>query len=188
MFSKIDNYFDLKHKIYAAIGSVLSAILWLVLWDMFPMQFYAIFCSSLVGSFVQLILMNIVVALIFLLIFTLVTKTDLSFCRTVPVNVVCIFGIELFRLFIGVYGWSMYLLAAGILLHAAVCLWAFGTAKIRDNKAPKGMKAPAPEKETAIKKQPLISVMWAVVFAFSIDMVCLWLYRVMALIYYPEMA
>ena len=188
MFSKIDNYFDLKHKIYAAIGSVVFAIVWLILWDMFPMQFYSLFCASLVGSFVQLILLNAVVAPIFLLIFTLVTKTDLSFCKLVPVNVVCIFGIEILRLFIGVYGWSMYLLVAGIVVHGAICLWAFATAPIRDNRAPKGMKAPAPEKEIAIKKQPLIAVILAVAFAFSIDMVCLWLYRVIALIYYPEMA
>jgi len=188
LFSKIDNYFDLKHKIFAAIGSVVFTIVWLILWDMFPMQFYAIFCGSLTGSFVQLIFLNAVVAPIFLLIFTLVTKTDLSFCKTVPVNVVCVFGIEMLRLFIGVYGWSMYLLIAGILVHGAICLWAFATAPIRDNRAPKGMKAPAPEKQIAIKKQPLIAVIWAVVFAFSIDMVCLWLYRVMALIYYPEMA
>ncbi len=188
MFKRIDNYFDLKHKIYAAVCSVVFAIVWLILWDMFPMQFYSLFCASLIGSFIQLILLNAVVVPIFLLIFTLVTKTDLSFCKTVPLNIICIFGIELLRLFIGFYGWSMYLLLAGILVHAAVCFWAFATAPIRDNKAPKGMKAPAPPKETAIKKQPLISAIWAVTFAFSIDMVCLWLYRVMALIYYPEMA
>ncbi len=188
MFNRIDNYFDLKHKIYAAVGAVVFAIVWLILWDMFPMQFYSLFCASLIGSFVQLVLLNAVVAPVFLLIFTLVTKTDLSFCKIVPVNIVCIFGIEILRLFIGVYGWSMYLLIAGILVHAAICLWGFGTAAVCDNKAPKGMKAPAPQKEIAIKKQPLIAVIWAVAFAFSIDVVCLWLYRVMALIYYPEMA
>ncbi|MBQ7980139.1 MAG: hypothetical protein IJ305_00865 [Oscillospiraceae bacterium] len=188
MFKRIDNYFDLKHKIYAAIGAVGFAILWMILLDIFPMQFYSLFCANLIGSFVQLILMNAVVVPIFLLIFTLVTKTDLSFCKIVPINIICIFGIELLRLFIGFYGWSMYLLIAGILVHAAICLWAFFTAPIRDNKAPKGMNAPAPEKEIAIKKQPLISAIWAVAFAFSIDAVCLWLYRVMALIYYPEMA
>ncbi len=188
MFKRIDNYFDLKHKVYAAIGAVVFAVLWMILLDTFPMQFYALFCASLVGSFVQLILMNAVVVPVFLLIFTLVTKTDLSFCKIVPLNIICIFGIEILRLFIGVYGWSMYLLIAGILIHAAICLWGFGTAAVRDNKAPKGMKAPVPEKEIAIKKQPLIAVIWAVAFAFSIDVVCLWLYRVMALIYYPEMA
>lgn len=188
MFNKIDNYFDLKHKIYAAVGAVAFAILWLILLDIFPMQFYSLFCASLIGSFVQLILMNAVVVPIFLLVFTLVTKTDLSFCKIVPVNIICIFGIELLRLFIGFYGWSMYLLIVGILVHGAICFWAFATAPIRDNKAPKGMKAPAPEKEIAIKKQPLIAVIWAVTFAFSIDVVSLWLYRVMAYIYYPEMA
>lgn len=188
MFRKIDNYFDLKHKLYAAVGAVVFAAVWVILWDTFPMQFYSLFCASLIGSFLQLILLNAVVVPVFLLIFTLVTKTDLSFCKTVPVNIICIFGIEILRLFIGVYGWSMYLLLAGIAVHAAACFWAFATATIRDNKAPKGMNAPAPKKETAIKKQPVISVIWAAAFAFSIDMVCLWLYRVMALMYYPEMA
>lgn len=188
MFKKIDNYFDLKHKIYASAGAVVFALLWLILWDMFPMQFYSLFCANLVGSFIQLILLNAVVVPIFLLIFTLVTKTDLSFCKTVPLNILCVFGIEIFRLFIGFYGWSMYLLIAGIVVHGAICLWPFGTAAVRDNKAPKGMKAPAPEKKIAIKEQPLITVVWAVAFAFSIDVVCLWLYRVIALIYYPEMA
>ena len=188
MFKKIDNYFDLKHKIFAAIGSVVFTIVWLILWDMLPMQFYAIFCGSLIGSFVQLILLNAVVAPIFLLVFTLVTKTDLSFCKTVPINIICVFGVEFLRLCISVYGWGTVWLIPAILVHGAICLWAFGTAPVRDNKAPKGMNAPAPKRETAIKKQPLISVIWAVTFAFSIDVVCLWLYRVMALIYYPEMA
>ncbi len=188
MFKKIDNYFDFRHKVYAALGAVVFAIVWLILWDMFPMQFYSLFCASLAGSFIQLVLLNAVVAPVFLLIFTAVTKTDLSFCKTVPINIVCVFGIELLRLFIGFYGWSMYLLAAGIIVHGAICLWAFGTAEIRDKKAPKGMNAPSPKREIAIKKQPVIAVIWAVVFAFSIDAVCLWLYRVMALIYYPEMA
>lgn len=182
MFSKIDNYFDLKHKIYAAIGSVVFAIVWLILWDMFPMQFFAIFCGSVVGSFVQLIVLNAVVLLVFLLIFTLVTRTDLSFCKTVPINIICIFGIEI------LYSWVGKFLIPAVLVHGAICLWAFGTSPLRDNKAPKGMKAPAPEKKLPIKKQPVATVIWAVVFAFSVDMVCLWLYRAIALIYYPEMA
>ena len=182
MFKRIDNYFDLKHKIFAAIGSVVFTIVWMILWDMFPMQFYAIFCGSLIGSFIQLLILNAVVLPVFLLIFTLVSKTDLSFCKTVPINIFCIFGIEI------MYGWGLPLLLPAIILHGAICLWAFGTAPVRDNKAQKGMKAPEPKREIAIKKQPLIAVIWAVAFAFSIDIVCLWLYRTIAIIYYPEMA
>ncbi|MBQ5318714.1 MAG: hypothetical protein J6K17_06440 [Oscillospiraceae bacterium] len=188
MFNKIDNYFDLKHKIKAMIGAVVFAIVWMILWDMFPMQFYSLFCANFTGNVIQLIALNTVVTLVFMPLFTVITKTDLSFCKLVPLNIICTLAIEFLRLFINFYGWSMYLLIAAILVHGAVCLWAFATAPIRDNKAPKGMRAPAPKKEAAIKKQPLIAVIWAVTFAFSIDMVCLWLYRVMALIYYPEMA
>ena len=76
-----------------------------------------------------------------------------------------------------------YLCIIAVVLHAAVNIWAFGSARVRDGKAPKGMKAPLPEAEISIKKQPLISVIWAAVFAFVTDIVSFGLMYIIAHLY-----
>lgn len=168
MFSKIDNYFTDRKKGFAAIAALGFAVLWAVLWLVFPMEFYSIFFMSIIGSNVLLVLINTVVLLPFYYIFTKLTRTDLSFCKTVLVNILCLVAVEyVFSIFL--FSDYFFICVLSVIAHALINIWVFGSAKIRDGKAPKGMNAPAPKAEISIKKQPMITIIWAAAFAFAVD-------------------
>lgn len=168
MFSKIDKFFTDKRKGFAALGALAFAVLWAFLWNVFPMEFYSVFFADIIGSNIMLLLLNAVVLMPFFYIFTKLTRTDLSFCKIVLLNIVCLAAVEyVFSLFL--FSDYFFWCIIAVVIHALINVWGFGSAKVRDGKAPKGMNAPAPETEISIKKQPLITVIWAAVFAFAAD-------------------
>ena len=171
MFNRIDKFFTDKRKGFAAVGALAFVLLWMFLWDVFPMEFYSLFFADNFGSNILLLLLNTAVLLPFFYIFTKLTRTDLSFCKTVLVNILCLVAVEyVFSIFF--FSNYFFLCIISFILHAAVNIWIFGSAKIRDGKAPKGMKAPLPEAEISIKKQPLITIIRAAAFAFITEAVC----------------
>ena len=182
MFNKLDDYFTDRRKLTAAIGAVAFALLWMVLWNAFPMQFYVMFFSSAVGSNIQLALLNIVVLLPLFWIFTKLTASDLSFCKTVLINIFLVAAVEYvfsIFMFLGYFYWCVI----AYIIHAALNIPIFGSAEVRENKNGKGMRAPEAKREKAIKKYPLIPIMWAVAFTFTADAVCILLMYVIARIY-----
>lgn len=183
MFTKIDKYFTDKRKLVFAAGALVFALLWTVLWNTFPMEFYVIFFKSIVGSNVQLVILNIVVLLPLFYIFTRLTGTELSFCKTVLLNILLAAAVEyVFSIFL--FSDSFYWCVLAYILHSAANVWTFGSAGVRDGKAPKGMRAPEAKLVPAIKKHPIISVMWAAAFSLCADAAGVALVYVIAHIYY----
>lgn len=182
MFSKIDSHFNNRTRGIAAIGALAFALVWAILWDIFPMQFYSFFFADTIGSNIQLILINTVVLLPFFWLFTKLSRTDLSFSGTVLLNILLVVGVEyVFSIFL--FSDYFFICVIAVIIHAAINILPFGSAAVRDGKAPKGMNAPAPKAEKAIKKQPLISVIWAASFAFAVDAVSFGLFFIVAHIY-----
>lgn len=183
MFNKIDKYFNDKRKLIFTVGAFAFALLWAFLWNAFPMPFYSIFFADPIGSNVQLVLLNIVVLLPLFYIFTLLTKTELSFCKTVLLNILLAVAVEyVFSIFL--FSDSFYWCVIAYVLHSAANVWAFGSAGVRDGKAPKGMRSPEVKLVPAIKSQPIISVVWAAAFSLCADAAGVALVYVIAHIYY----
>lgn len=156
MFKHLDEYFTLRRKGIAALCALGFALLWMILWKLFPMEFYSLFYSSIVGSNIQLLLLNIVVLLPLLWVFTKLTKTGLSFSRTALTNILMLIAADyVFSIF--AFSGLFFICVISLLIHAAVNIWIFGGAEI------------AASGERAIKKQPLITVIWAAVFAFTTE-------------------
>ena len=182
MFTKIDKYFTDKRKLAFAAGALVFALLWAFLWNAFPMPFYSIFFADIVGSNVQLVILNIVVLLPLFYIFTLLTKTELSFSKTVLLNIFLAVAVEyVFSIFL--FSDSFYWCVTAYVLHSAANVWTFGSAGVRNGKAPKGMRSPEVKLVPAIKKQPLISVIWAAAFSLCADAAGVALVYVIAHIY-----
>lgn len=183
MFNKIDKYFTDKRKLTFAAGALVFALLWAFLWNAFPMPFYSIFFSDIVGSNVQLVILNIVVLLPLFYIFTLLTKTELSFCKTVLLNIFLSAAVEyVFSIFL--FSDSFYWCVIAYIIHSAVNIWTFGSAGVRDGKAPKGMRSPEVKLIPAIKSQPVISIVWAAAFSLCADAAGVGLVYIIAHIYY----
>lgn len=182
MFTKIDKYFTDKRKLIFAAGAVVFAVLWAFLWNVFPMQFYSFFFADIIGSNVQLVILNIVVLLPLFWLFTLLTKTELSFSRTVLLNIFLAAAVEyVFSIFL--FSDKFFLCVIAYLLHAAANVWVFGSAGVRDGKAPKGMRSPEVKLTPAIKVQPIIAIVWAAAFALCADAAGVGLVYVIAHIY-----
>ena len=183
MFKKLDSYFTDKKKLVFAAGAILFALLWMFLWNAFPMQFYAIFFAGIIGSNIQLALLNAAVLFPLFYIFTKLSRTDLSFCKTVLLNIFLIAAVEyVFSIFM--FRDYFYLCVIACVLHAAANIWTFGSAAVRNGRKAKGMRSPDVKGEAAIKKQPVISIIWAAAFTFAADAVCIALMYVIARIYY----
>lgn len=183
MFKKIDKFFTDKRRLIAAVGAVAFAALWAFLWNAFPMEFYSLFFASATGSNVQLVLLNFTVLLPLFFIFTRLTGTDLSFSKAVLLNVLLAAAVEyVFSIFL--FSDRFFLCPVACIVHAAVNVWVFGSAGVTDKKAPKGMRAPAAVPIPAIKKQPGISIMWAVAYVLVTDAAGVALIYVIAHIYY----
>ncbi len=182
MFKRIDAYFTDRRKGIAALCALGFAVLWMILWKIFPMEFYSLFFASAVGSNIQLLLMNSVTLLPLYWVFTKLTGTELSFSKTVLSNILLLIAADyLFSIFM--FSDFFFICIIALAVHAAVNVWTFGSAEVRTGKAPKGMNAPAPTGERAIKKQPLISVIWAAAFAFVSEAVSFALLYAIAHIY-----
>lgn len=182
MFTKIDKYFTDKRKLVFAVGALAFAFLWAFLWNAFPMPFYSIFFADIVGSNVQLVILNIVVLLPLFYIFTLLTKTELAFSKTVLLNIFLAAAVEyVFSIFL--FSDSFYWCVIAYILHSAANVRTFGSAGARDGKAPKGMRSPEVKLVPAIKKQPIISIVWAAVFSLCADAAGVALVYVIAHIY-----
>ncbi len=184
MFRKADAFFTTRRKFFAAIAAVVFALLWLFLWNAFPMQFYSLFFyrTSLIGSNIQLILLNTVVLLPMLFIFTLITGFELSFCKTVLMNIFLIAAVEyVFSIFM--FSDMFYICIIAYIIHAAANIWVFGSAEAKPKKVMKGMRSPEAGSVPAVKYRPVISVVWAAAFAFVSDAACIALMYIMARIY-----
>ena len=182
MFIKIDKYFTDKRKLIFAAGALVFALLWAFLWNAFPMPFYSVFFADIIGSNVQLVILNIVVLLPLFYIFTLLTKTELSFCKTVLLNIFLAVAVEyVFSVFL--FSDSFYWCVISYIIHSAVNICTFGSAGVRDGKAPKGMRSPEVKLVPAIKAQPVISIVWAAAFSLCADAAGVALMYVIAHIY-----
>ncbi len=182
MFNKTDKYFTDKRKLIFAAGALVFALFWAFLWNAFPMQFYSFFFADMIGSNVQLVILNTVILFPLFYIFTLLTKTELSFSKTVLLNIFLTAAVEyVFSIFL--FSDSFYWCVTAYILHTAANVWTFGSAGVRDGKAPKGMRAPDVKLVPAIKKQPVISVVWAAAFSLCADAAGVALMYVIAHIY-----
>ncbi len=184
MFKRLDAYFTDRRKGIAALGALGFALLWMFLWNAFPMEFYSLFFSktSIIGSNIQLILLNIVTLLPLFWVFTKLTKTDLSFSATVLANIILLTAADyVFAIF--AFADKFYLCVTVLIIHSIINILIFGIANVRAAKAPKGAKASASAKERAIKKQPLITVIWAAAFTFTAEAVSISLMYAIAHIY-----
>ena len=160
MFRKADAFFTTRRKFFAAIAAVVFALLWLFLWNAFPMQFYSLFFyrTSLIGSF------------------------ELSFCKTVLMNIFLIAAVEyVFSIFM--FSDMFYICIIAYIIHAAANIWVFGSAEAKPKKVMKGMRSPEAGSVPAVKYRPVISVVWAAAFAFVSDAACIALMYIMARIY-----
>ena len=182
LFRKIDGFFTKKRKIYAAAGAVVFALIWLVLWNAFPMPFYSFFFANAIGSNIQLVLLNTVVLLPMFCIFSLLSKTELSFSGAVLLNILLIAAVEyVFSIFM--FSDHFYICIIAYILHSAANIMTFGSAEILSGKNMKGMRTSGEKTVKAIKKQPVISIVWAAVFSFVSDAACIALMYIIAHIY-----
>lgn len=182
MFKKADSYFTDKMKAVWAVGAFAFALLFAVLWNLFPMVFYSVFFANTVGSYVLLALISLVVLLPLFWLFTKLSKTDLSFCMAVPMNVIPVIAVEfVFSVFF--FSDARLWCIVAVAVHSLLNILTFGFAEIRGGKAPKGMNAPAPKGERVIKKQPVLAVVWAVAYSFVADVVSFLIFYAVAQIF-----
>lgn len=168
MFKKADKYFTDKKKLVFAVAALVFALLWAFLWNAFPMQFYSIFFDDIVGSNIQLVILNAVILFPLFYIFTLLTKTELSFSKTVLLNIFLMAAVEfVFSIFL--FSDSFYWCVIAYVLHWAANVWTFGSAGVREGKAPKGMRSPEVKLVPAIKKYPAVPIAWAAAFSSCAD-------------------
>lgn len=181
MLSSLDKFFTVKRRGIAALCALGFAVIWMMLWKLFPMEWYVMFFSSIIGSNIQLVLMNGVVLLPMFYVFTKLTKTDLSFGKTVLLNIILTAAVEyVFSIFM--FSDKFFLCVIALILHGAANVWVFGTAEVTDGKNTKGMRGEV-TRVAAIKKQPLISVIWAAAFTFVTDAAGVALLYIIARIY-----
>lgn len=184
MFKRLDSWFTPKKRGIFALGAIGFALLWMFLWNAFPMEFYSFFFykTSIVGSNVQLLLMNGVVLLPLFWLFAKLTGTELSFSKTVLLNIPLLIAAD-FVFSIFVFSERLYICIIALLVHGIISVWTFGSAESCAKKAPKGMKAPQPKGGTAIKEQPVLTVVWAALFAFVSEALSFSLLYIVAHIY-----
>lgn len=182
MFTKLDKYFTDRKKGIFAIGALSFAVLWMILWYVFAMPFYSIFFESIVGSNIQLLLLNITVLLPLFWLFTKLSGTELSFSKTVLMNVLLVAGVE-YAFSIFAFSGRFYIFPAAAIAQMLINIWTFGSAGVRSGKNRKGMRAPEVKYEAAIKKQPIISIIWAGAFTFTADAAAVALMYIIAHIY-----
>ena len=182
LFTKLDKYFTDRRKGYFALGALVFIPIWMFLWNAFPMQFYAFFFVGVIGGNIQLALLDAVVLFPLFYIFTKLTRTDLSFCKTVLLNVFLMVAVEyVFSIFM--FSDYFYICIIAYILHSAAKIWTFGSAGVRDGKIGKGMRAPEVKRDRAIKKQPVLSIVWAAAFSAVADASGIGLMYVIARIY-----
>lgn len=159
-----------------AAGAVLFAVLWLVLWLIFPMEWYSLFFASTVGSFVTIALLAADITIILCWAFSFLSGIDIPFVKNLIVNIISMAAVLwLFAAF----RYSMpYVVIIAAVLHAAAMVWVMGFAK----KYPKKGK-PDPENVKAIKKQPIITVIWAAAYVILADIANIILFSKMAYIF-----
>ena len=179
LFTRLDKYFTDRRKGYFALASLAFIPVWMFIWNAFPMQFYSVFFAGVIGGNIQLALLDLVVLFPLFYIFTKLTRTDLSFCKTVLLNVFLMAGVEyVFSIFY--FQGLFYLCVIAYIIHSAVNIWTFGSAGVRDGKMGKGMRAPEVKRDRAIKKQPILTIVWAVIFSFTADAAGIALMRLIA--------
>lgn len=166
------------------MGAIGFALLWMFLWNAFPMEFYSFFFykTSIVGSNIQLLLLNGVVLLPLFWVFTKLTKTNLSFSKTVLLNVLLLIAAD-FVFSVFAFSDHLYICIIVLIVHILINVWVFGSAEAFGKKAPKGMNAPAPKGEAAIKEQPVVTIVWAAAFAFVSEALSFSLLYIVAHIY-----
>ena len=182
MFTKLDKYFTNRKKGYFALGAIVFVSVWMFLWNAFPMQFYSIFFAGIVGSNIQLVLLNAVVLFPLFYVFTKLTRTGLSFSKAVLLNILLVAAAEyVFSIFY--FREQFYFCIIAYVIHSAINIWTFGSAEVQDHKIGRGMRAPEVRGERAIKKQPVISIIWAVVFSFAAEAAAIGLMYIIGHIY-----
>lgn len=182
MFTKLDKYFTDKKKGAFAIGAIGFAVLWSIMWYIFAMPFYSFFFASIIGSNIQLLLLNITVLLPLFWLYTKLSGTDLSFSKAVLMNVLLAAGAE-YAFSVFAFSDNFYIFPIAVVVHMLINIWTFGSAGVRGGKIGKGMRAPEAKPEAAIKKQPVISIIWAAAFTFTADAAAIALMYAIAHIY-----
>lgn len=175
---KFDDSFTDKRKGFFALGALAFAVLWLILWYVFPMEWYALFYATTVGSYVNLVLLAAVLILPMCWAATKAMSCNVSVTKNFVVNIIFMVGI-LF-LFSAFRYSAVYVVIIAAVLHIAAMVWVLGTAEPHDKKHTKRVKdnekslfgifrSDGDEKVLPIKKQPLIVIMWAVIYTLIID-------------------
>lgn len=174
----------LKRKGIMSLAAVGAAAVWLILWSLFPMEWYSLFFASTVGSYVQIVLLCTVLILPFCWIMSIITSADVSSLLNYIVNLV--FMMLILFLF-SAFRYSMpWLVAIAAVLHIGAMVWVYGSAeKYKTGRISlKHKEEPVPEGIKMIKKQPLITIMWAAIYTIAINALNIFLFWKMAYIYY----
>ncbi len=167
MFKKLDDFFTDKRKFAFAVGAVIFALLWLFLWNAFPMQFYSLFFADIIGSNIQLALLNAVVLFIMFWVFPKITALELSFGKTVFMNIFLTAAVEyVFSIFM--FSDYFFLCVIAYIIHAAVNIWTFSSAESR---------------KKGVKTHKIIPIMWSAAFTLATDAACIGLMYIIAKIY-----
>ncbi len=184
LFKRLDDWFTPKRKGIAALGAIGFALLWMFLWNAFPMEFYSFFFykTSIIGSNIQLLLMNGVVLLPLFWLFGKLAKTELSFSKTVLLNLPLLIAAD-FVFSIFAFSEQISICIIALIVHGLINVWTFGSAEVCGKKAPKGMNAPVPKGGTAIKEQPVLAIVWAALFVFVSEALSFSLLYIVAHIY-----
>lgn len=174
----------LKRKGIMALAAVGAAVLWIILWMLFPMEWYSLFFASTAGSYIQIALLCTVIILPLCYIMSVITSADISSALNYIVNLIFMMGI----LFLfSAFRYSMpWLVAIAAVLHMGAMVWVYGSAeKYKTGRISlKHKEEPVPEGIKMIKKQPLITIMWAAIYTLAANALNIFLFWQMAYIYY----
>lgn len=174
----------LKRKGIMALAAVGAAVLWVVLWMLFPMEWYSLFFASTVGSYIQIVLLCTVIILPLCYIMSIITSADISSALNYIVSL--IFMMLILFLF-SAFRYSMpWLVAIAVVLHIGAMVWVYGSAeKYKTGRISlKHKEEPVPEGIKMIKKQPLITIMWAAIYVLAANALNIFLFWKIAYIYY----
>lgn len=162
-----------KTKGFFALGSIVIVLLWMALWYVFPIDFYAVFFNNTVGSYIQLALLAIVLSFPMCFIFSKLTKNDIPIFKTLIANIVCLVALD-FIYSVFYFEHFIFVILTSV-VHLGIMIWIFGFAK---------SKVPNSKLYAPIKRQPLKTIVWAVLYTVIIDAADIMLFRLITSIYY----
>ncbi len=161
-----------KFKAVLSIGTAVFAVIFAILWAVFPYQWYAVFCGTNVGSYVQLLLIALVLSIPMCYLFSKITKINIPLIKTLIVNSISLVVIDF--IYSSYYlNDTFYLLVISIAVFFGINIWIFAKAPYEN----KGIKL------SPIKKRPILTIVWTVLYTVLLIVMDILLFRLIAYIY-----